>query len=302
MINYIHTDLACETNIPYRDYFASQTNIVEQHNDKDSTFSSNTINGFTIRRMKTKTSDNKTENYSTIYFDNCSRLYDKEQRLLSLLIANEIQHICNRSFNEFLICGLGNKNMTPDSIGPKVIEKVLVSRHISKYDKQAFQTLNTKPVSAIAAGVLSQTGIESADIIKALCEKISPDVIITIDSLCARSNERLCKTIQITDTGVSPGSGVNNKRPSINSSLLGVPVISIGFPMVINCATMIYDLFACDGRDIENDIKQLLENNVSYFITLNEIDEISNFMSDIISNAIDTLTSLDPLPTIPFES
>ena len=251
--------------------------------------------------MKNK-NDDAIENYSTIYFDNCTSLSAEDQRLLSLLIAHEINLISKDSYKEFLICGLGNKNMTSDSIGPKVTGNILVSRHISRYDKETFKLLNTKAVSAISAGVLSQTGIESADIIKALCEQISPDVVIVVDALCARSNERLCKTVQITDTGVSPGSGVNNKRPTVNSSLLGIPVISIGFPTVINCATMIYDLLSCEKKEIDDEIKLVLDNNVSYFVTINEIDEITAIISDVISVAIDTITSLDPLPVIQFES
>ena len=228
MINYIHTDLACETNTAYCDFAKDESAKKNSILDKETIYSSDKIGGFAIRRMKNK-NDDAIENYSTIYFDNCTSLSAEDQRLLSLLIAHEINLISKDSYKEFLICGLGNKNMTSDSIGPKVTGNILVSRHISRYDKETFKLLNTKAVSAISAGVLSQTGIESADIIKALCEQISPDVVIVVDALCARSNERLCKTVQITDTGVSPGSGVNNKRPTVNSSLLGIPVTLLLF-------------------------------------------------------------------------
>lgn len=291
MENYIYTDLACERVKQSRFHDENSNNVQ---------FSTNTINDITVRRMYVKNNAGEKETgvkagkYTTIYFDPITTISEKERSTLALVVAKEIADICSEYSFDILICGLGNINMTTDSIGPKVIQKLTVTRHVYDYDKKTFDLLKFKKTSSIAPGVLAQTGIESAVIIKGICEKITPDMLLTVDSICARATERLCTTIQITDTGVAPGSGVKNKRPKIDKELLSIPVISIGFPTVMNSATMIYDcLNKHNENTISKDLEKTLQNNVSYYVTINEIDEIINTVSDILAQSINIVTSLD---------
>lgn len=139
-----------------------------------------------------------------------------------------------------LLVGLGNWNATPDALGPQVIEKSLVTRHLFNYTPEELQG-KLRKVSAIAPGVLGITGIETVEIIRGVVEHVKPDLVIAIDALAAGSLERIGTSIQITDTGISPGSGVGNKRPGINQDTLGCRVIAIGVPTVMNAAIIAND-------------------------------------------------------------
>jgi len=142
-----------------------------------------------------------------------------------------------------LAAGLGNWQVTPDALGPKVIDKLLVTRHMSEILPDELQE-QVRSVSAIAPGVMGTTGIETGDIIKGISEKIKPDLIVAIDALAARKTSRINATIQMTDTGINPGSGLGNMRMQLNRDTLGVPVIAIGVPTVYimqiwNCLTKV---------------------------------------------------------------
>ena len=139
---------------------------------------------------------------------------------------------------KILIAGLGNANVTADSLGPKVVNNLCITRHLQKEGIGKYQF----ELSAIAPGVMAQTGIETSEILESLAAKIKPDVLIAIDALAARSSSRLNKTIQISDTGIAPGSGVGNHRNEITEHTIGVPVFAIGVPTVISVPAIIHDL------------------------------------------------------------
>ena len=142
-----------------------------------------------------------------------------------------------------LVAGLGNREITPDAIGPWVIESVLVTRHLRGVTGDTFL-----PVAAVSPGVLGTTGVETGELIRGVVDKIQPDLVIAVDALAARSMDRLCTTIQLTDTGIIPGSGVGNARKALNRETLGVPVIAMGVPTVVDCATLAEEL---TGREPE---------------------------------------------------
>ena len=154
------------------------------------------------------------------------------QKLLSLLRLNEKSTI--------LLVGLGNWNATPDALGPKIIDQCVVTRHLFQYSPEALAP-GMRPVCAISPGVLGITGIETAEILRGVVEKVRPDVMIVIDALSAKSVDRIGSTIQIADTGISPGSGVGNQRQGINLETMGVPVIAIGCPTVVHAAVIMND-------------------------------------------------------------
>lgn len=141
-----------------------------------------------------------------------------------------------------LIVGLGNRQVTPDALGPFVVDNLHVNRHIIKeYGKYAMNLSSANSVSALIPGVMGQTGMETLEIVRGVVEETHPDVVIAIDALAARNSRRLNRTVQITDTGISPGSGVGNHRNGLNIESLGVPVIAIGIPTVVDAVTIVND-------------------------------------------------------------
>ena len=141
-----------------------------------------------------------------------------------------------------LVVGLGNRKVTPDALGPYVVDNLRITRHIMKeYGKYAMGEDHVQMVSAVVPGVMGQTGMETVEIIKGIVKETKPDVVIAIDALAARSSRRLNRTIQIADTGINPGSGVGNHRSAITMETIGVPVIAIGVPTVVDAATIVND-------------------------------------------------------------
>ena len=141
-----------------------------------------------------------------------------------------------------LVACLGNRNITPDAIGPMASEKIIATRHISDELPELKEFSSLRRVSVITMGVLGQTGIESAEIVKAVSKDINPDFVIVIDALACSDTERLCKTIQISTTGISPGSGVGNNRKELSEKALGIPVIALGVPTVVDMHTIAENL------------------------------------------------------------
>ena len=139
-----------------------------------------------------------------------------------------------------LIVGLGNWNVTPDALGPMSIEKIMVTHHLFKLEYETVAD-GYRPVAAISPGVMGVTGMETSDIIQGIVEKFKPDFIIAIDALASRSVERINETIQLSDSGIHPGSGVGNKRKELSKDTLGIPVIAIGVPTVVDAVTITSD-------------------------------------------------------------
>ena len=161
-------------------------------------------------------------------------------------VAGELSSLLRQAPQEglVLVAGLGNRAITPDAVGPKVHEKVLVTRHLVAQMPEHFGHL--RPVASLAAEVLGNTGVESGEVVRAVCQKIHPACVIAVDALASRSLERLCRTVQLADTGISPGSGVGNHRFRLDRESLGVPVIALGVPTVVEGGTLAADLLGSD--------------------------------------------------------
>ena len=145
-----------------------------------------------------------------------------------------------------LVVGLGNRAITPDNIGPAAADHTMVTRHLVEKVPEHFGSF--RPVAALAAGVLGTTGVESGELVRAVTEKIRPACVIAVDALASRSLSRVCNTIQLADTGITPGSGVDNARAALDQASLGVPVIAVGVPTVVDGATLAADLLAEAGQ------------------------------------------------------
>ena len=280
--NYVFSDLVCE---------ASFTEC--NHSDKDVEYEYANNRGFDITRTNVKTDKGRKASgiaigkYSTLSFKSITSLEPQEKSDLAIAIADEILSYLPAECDDLMIAGLGNKYMTSDSIGPKTVSKLFITRHISIYRKELFDKMNTKRISALAPGVLSQTGIESAEIFSGMAKNVIPDAVIVIDSLCARATERLASTVQISNVGITPGAGIGNKRAKITEEVLGCPVISVGIPTIVSSATLVYDALQKSGNTTESEeLDALLENGKSFYVTLNEIDEITDILSDILADSI----------------
>ena len=207
-----------------------------------------------------------------------------------------------------LVIGLGNWNVSPDSLGPKVVSKLMVTRHLLQYVPEEVEH-GVRPVCAISPGVLGITGIETGEIIRGIVDRLRPDCIIAIDALASRKLDRVNTTIQIADTGVSPGSGVGNKRMDISRETLGVPVIAIGVPTVVDAATIANDTidkvidafihksgeekqFYTMLKNIDRDEKYQMIQEVldpytgNLVVTPKETDEVVERIAKVIANGL----------------
>lgn len=157
-------------------------------------------------------------------------------------IAEEIISLKGENRKTALIVGLGNSDITPDALGPMVISHIIATRHLHDELPDGHELKQLNRVSAIAPGVLGQTGIEAAEVIKSLCDTVKPDCVIVIDALACSDISRLGSTIQLTDTGISPGSGVQNRRKEFTEETLGIPVVAVGVPTVVDMHTIVENI------------------------------------------------------------
>ncbi len=196
-----------------------------------------------------------------------------------------------------LVVGLGNRGVTPDSLGPRVAERVFVTRHIKEHMPEAFD-FDIPSVCAIAPGVLGVTGVETMDIVFGVANKVKPDLIIAVDALASRRAARISTTIQLSDSGISPGSGVGNTRADLSRANLGVPVIAVGVPLVVYASTISQDTISliADETGLHGDeerLRELAEQVIAkhmgdFIVTPKDIDVIVEDMAGIIANAINS--------------
>ncbi len=194
-----------------------------------------------------------------------------------------------------LIAGLGNREVTPDALGPYVVDNLFTTRHLLReFGKEFQEKYQMESVSAIAPGVMAQTGMESGEILKGIIEETKPDLIIAVDALAARSTARLNTTIQLTDTGIAPGAGIGNNRKVLNEKSLGVKIIALGVPTVVDVATIVEDSMSMaleekgyTSGEIDGFLKELechaMEN---FFVTPKTVDEEVKQISYTISEAL----------------
>lgn len=192
-----------------------------------------------------------------------------------------------------LVTGLGNRFATPDALGPYVLEQIEVNRHLSvQYVGMELQ--QGMKICGMIPGVLGQTGMESSEILKGVIENVHPDCMLVIDSLATRSIKRLCTTIQLTDTGISPGAGIGNNRSEINQNTMNIPVIAIGVPTVVEAGTIVYDTLEAALQKEGYSTKEIAlffdrihdKMGDSFFVTPKDIDEKIKTVGDMIANSI----------------
>lgn len=218
-------------------------------------------------------------------------------REISECLADELLSIIPGIDEEqsVLVVGLGNREVTADALGPQVVDNLFITRHVVKeYGKAAYNCKKMNLISSIEPGVMAKTGMETAEIIKGVVQETKPDVLIVVDALAARSTKRLNRTIQITDTGIQPGSGVGNHRNALTKESLGIPVIAIGVPTVVDAATIVGDaLEKLLSGDEEFDRMKYMGQHRTAFAELNnmymtgkDIDAVVKRVSFTVSEGI----------------
>lgn len=253
-------------------------------------------------------------NYITLESKELAEPDEDYHRNISKVLAKYVKELLpDKRQCRVLTVGLGNRAATPDSLGPRVVDNLCITRNMSEEYMSAYlmEKCSRYEVSGIAPGVMAQTGMESAEIIKGIVAEIQPDVIIAIDSLAARNTDRLNTTIQISDTGIHPGSGVGNHRKGLTKETVGVPVIAIGIPTVVDAATIVNDtmenlihIFSMSddlvllSKTLKNFtseekyqlVKEVMNPNLStMYVTPKDVDETIKYISYTISEGLNII-------------
>lgn len=289
----IHTDLALEAKEKFEEDQVEIRGVVIQEDYNEA------------KDIRTTVVKIETENgakamgrpqgvYITLEAPNLSVPDEDYHREISRELAKHMRRLIpiKKDMN-VLVIGLGNREITPDALGPEVVSNLRITRHIIReYGVQGMGEECAHSVSSLVPGVMAQTGMETMEIVRGVAEEVRPDVIIAIDALAARSVKRLNRTIQITDTGIHPGSGVGNHRTGLNEGTLGVKVIGIGVPTVVDAATIVHDSMAHLLDTLEEaEKKEFLEEMIapslySMFVTPKDVDETMKRLSYTISEGL----------------
>ncbi len=311
MMNF-RTDLALERRDLYR-----KANNIENEVDGIETEEEDYNENIKITKVKVLNENGeqaigkKKGNYITIDIKNMKIAGEDDIQKASEVVTKELKNLIANLITEkdpLLVVGLGNLYVTPDALGPKVIQDIDITRHLLTYMPEVLPE-GTREVSAVSPGVLGTTGIETLEILKGIVQNIHPKLLIVIDALASRSIERISSSIQIADTGIVPGAGVGNERKELTQNTLGIPVIAIGVPTVVEAATIAADSLDLFIKKVQEEAKsneflnQLQEENkyemikevlapeeYNFIVTPKEIDELIENMSSVVARGINFAT------------
>ncbi len=309
----VRTDLAVELKDMYKERYKREAEGVEA---EEKTYHGIKVTAVRVtNEVGAKAMGKPPGNYITLDLPELNEFDGDIMDKAAHILAAELKELLDVAKEQsVLVVGLGNIDVTPDALGPKVISKLMITRHLLTMMPESIdESINS--VCAIAPGVLGTTGIETVEIIKGLVERIKPSLVICIDALASRKLDRVNRSIQIGDTGIAPGAGVGNKRKKINKETLGIPVIAIGVPTVVDAATIANDtldlfvkeminhstengefykmLMAIDKKDRERMIREILNPYVGdLMVTPKDVDAVIEGISKIISTGINL--SLQP--------
>lgn len=289
----IRTDLALEARERFDEKNVELRGVeVKENYDQEKDIRTTVVKIFTENGSKAM--GRPQGSYITIEAPNLSSPDEGYHREVSEEIAAHLAQLINlKKEQSILVVGLGNQNITADALGPQVVGNLHMTRHIIReYGLMGMENEKLHRISGIIPGVMAQTGMETWEIVQGIVSATSPDVVIAIDALAARSTRRLNRTIQITDTGISPGSGVGNHRVGLSKENLHVKVIGIGVPTVVDAATIVYDSMAHLLETLEEtEQKEFLEEIISphlhtMFVTPKDVDETVKYLGFTISEGL----------------
>ena len=289
----IHTDLALEAKERYEENNVEIRGVcIEEEYDKEKDIRTTLVKIETENGARAM--GRPQGSYLTLEAPNLSIPDEDYHREISEELARQVKKLIpEKKELTVLVVGLGNRQVTPDALGPDVVDNLKMTRHIIlEYGVQAMGEQNRYQVSGLVPGVMAQTGMETLEIVKGVINETRPDVVIAVDALAARSTKRLNRTIQITDTGIIPGSGVGNHRNGLTKETLGVMVIGIGVPTVVDAATIVQDSMERLLQTLEEkEKKEFLEEMIppalySMFVTPKDVDETMKRLSYTISEGL----------------
>ncbi len=289
----IRTDLAVETSEKRPDGKEISGLLVEKEKRGEDI----TITKVRIETQKAaKTMGKPRGTYISIEADQMMEEDSDYHREISEIFSEQLKNFLPKQYQKkkILVIGLGNREVTPDALGPKVIDQLFITRHLlEEFGKYMVELEECCSISGIVPGVMAQTGMETVEILQGVVAQTKPDIVIAVDALAARSIKRLNRTIQITDTGIIPGSGVGNYRNAITREHLGIPVIAVGIPTVVDAATIVADF--CTGlmenkqelEEMEETIRGMIPPKLNaMYVTSKDIDEAVNRLSYTISEGL----------------
>lgn len=285
---YTQTDLACES--------VTQKDVQKDGGD----IQREQVGKFFLSELRIQDQESEQRigkpqgTYITVECGRISHLEEGDSALLENLLAGKLTEMAERltgkkvdsDFGVF-VAGLGNAEMTADAIGPKTVGYLTATRHLREHEQALYQAIGCSALSALAPGVLGQTGIETLELLRGVVSYVKPHLVLVVDALAARSCKRLAATLQLSDAGICPGSGVGNHRAAITRETLGVPVIALGVPTVVNSATLVYDALQEAGiQEIGESLQQVLDNGKSFFVSPKDSDVIAESVSRLLAGAI----------------
>ena len=289
----IRTDLAVETSEKRPDGKEISGLLVEKEKRGEDI----TITKVRIETQKAaKTMGKPRGTYISIEADQMMEEDNDYHREISEIFSEQLKNFLPKQYQKkkILVIGLGNREVTPDALGPKVIDQLFITRHLlEEFGKYMVELGECCSISGIVPGVMAQTGMETVEILQGVVAQTKPDIVIAVDALAARSIKRLNRTIQITDTGIIPGSGVGNYRNAITKEHLGIPVIAVGIPTVVDAATIVADF--CTGlmenkqelEEMEETVRGMIPPKLNaMYVTSKDIDEAVNRLSYTISEGL----------------
>lgn len=286
MDEYVRSDLACECGA-----------IDEE--ERDATFREEERCGFRVQCLEIKSEaaakriGREVGRYVTVdvgrIWEEMPQKQEEAENVIGEGIKETAKRLGYKSGGDVLVCGLGNRLLTADSLGPLCADGVLVTRQVKETNGYLFDTLHHESVASVSPGVAPQTGMETADILLGICEKLRPALVIVVDALAARDTARLATTVQLCDRGLAPGSGVGGRRVPIDRETLGVPVMSLGAPTVVDSVTLVRDALEKAGV---GEREAILGKVKGFFVSPGDADAAVACLASILSRAIDFAFSI----------
>lgn len=282
MISKIRTDLAVEAQELWRESMGRTTELegVRARHDRQGSFALSVVEVLDERGEQAL--GKPRGKYVTVELDGLLRREENAFAQACEVLSTQLRDIFRLSpEGGVLIAGLGNRAITPDAVGPETVDSVMVTRHLREQLPEYFGAF--RAVSALCSGVLGTTGIESGDFVCAMTEKLRPELVVAVDALAARCTDRLCRTVQISDTGIVPGSGVGNSRQALSRDTLGVPVIAVGVPTVVDAATLALDLASRSGSELD---PESFGEDAGMIVTPRDIDKNVKDISKLLGYSL----------------
>lgn len=283
---FLRTDLAVENE-----------NVAERRPSAGVFYEENTLDDVTVLRVRITSSEGEKAigrpigTYITLSFDNLWDRSDRTPDTVESALTNALESLLGNGIDasRLLVVGLGNRAITADAIGPFVSDRIEVTGHWEK-ESALLPSLPRRLLFSISPGVIGKTGIETLEQVKAAIAASRATCVLAVDSLASRSVDRLCRTIQLADSGIVPGSGVGNHRAALNQKTLGVPVIAIGIPSIVSSSTLILEAMEKAGiSELSPALTPILENGRNFFVTLKDCDLAAELLANLTAHAVNRL-------------